>query len=284
MSTSRGRTTRKPASARRRETVGGSESGGWNAVFVGSIVAVVLSLVVLVTVAADSFTGGGGDDQQAAPDPTETETPGSAGTAPPTNPAGGSATPPTITPTPGADGAIVVACGDILAPVDKQHRLPRDCAPNDLKPVPGGPMLRAEAAAALVEMFTAASQAGYTLYVNSGYRSYDEQAATYQYWVSVSGREYADRTSARAGHSEHQLGTTADIAARGLELENFTGTPEAAWLAANSYKFGFIISYPDGKDHITGYAYEPWHVRYVGKDVAQKVKDSGLTLHEYLLR
>ena len=144
MSTSRGRTTRKPASARRRETVGGSESGGWNAVFVGSIVAVVLSLVVLVTVAADSFTGGGGDHQQAAPDPTETATPGSAGTAPPTNPAGGSATPPTITPTPGADGAIVVACGDILAPVDKQHRLHRDCAPNDLKPVPGGPMLRAE--------------------------------------------------------------------------------------------------------------------------------------------
>ncbi len=134
-------------------------------------------------------------------------------------------------------------------------------------------------------VFAAAKQEkGFELYVNSGYRSYLEQVSTYNYWVQTNGQAYADRTSARPGHSEHQLGTTADVAARGLELEAFSGTPEAAWIAANSYKYGFIVSYPDGKEAITGYAPEPWHIRYVGKDVAQQVKDSGLTLHEFLLK
>jgi D-alanyl-D-alanine carboxypeptidase len=150
--------------------------------------------------------------------------------------------------------------------------------------VAGGTQLRSEAAGAFNEMLAAASKAGFSLYANSAYRSYSEQVATFQYWVNTSGLAYAERTSARAGHSEHQLGTTADVGANGKELEAFEGTPEAAWVAANSYKYGFIVSYPDGKESITGYAPEPWHIRYVGKDVAQKVRDSGLTLHEYLLK
>ena len=144
--------------------------------------------------------------------------------------------------------------------------------------------MRGDARTALIEMFGAAKQSGYALYVNSSYRDYATQAQTYQFWVQTNGQAYADRTSARAGHSEHQMGTTADVGTRGLELEAFTGTPEAAWLLANSYKYGFIVSYPDGKEPITGYASEPWHVRFVGKGVAQQVKDSGLTLHEFLLK
>jgi D-alanyl-D-alanine carboxypeptidase len=80
------------------------------------------------------------------------------------------------------------------------------------------------------------------------------------------------------------MGTTADIGWNGCELECTVGTPEAVWIAANAHKYGFIVSYPDGKEHITGYAYEPWHVRYVGTDVAAQVHASGLTLHEFLLR
>lgn len=284
MSTPRDRTSRKAAGGRKRETVGGTESsGGWNTLFNFGIVAVVLSAIVLVTVAADSVFGGGKPSSPAGPGATATSD--GATTGPFQTPTPGTNAP-TATPeaTPGLEGTILVACGDILAPLDKQHRLPRDCAPGDLKQVAGGTFLRAEAANALTELFAAGGQLGYTLYANSAYRSYDEQASTYQYWVSVSGQAYADRTSARAGHSEHQLGTTADIGARGLELEAFGGTPEAAWLAANAYRYGFVVSYPDGKEQVTGYAPEPWHIRYVGKDTAQKVKDSGLTLHEYLLR
>ena len=282
MSTSR--PTRRASSSKRSGSVGGSGRGGnLQIIFVGSIVAVVLAFVVLITVAADAFSGGG-DGPSVAPVDTSTATATSeSATQPPATKTTAPATA-TAVKTAADDGSILLPCGDILVPLDKQHKLTSDCAPTDLVTVAGGTQLRAEAAAAFNEMLAAAQKAGFTLYANSAYRSYAEQAATYQYWVNVSGQAYADRTSAKAGHSEHQLGTTADVGARGLELENFIGTPEAAWVAANSYKYGFIVSYPDGKESITGYAPEPWHIRYVGKDVAQKVKDSGLTLHEYLLK
>jgi LAS superfamily LD-carboxypeptidase LdcB len=260
-------------------------------VFIGSIIAVVVAFIILVTVAVDAFSGDdGGGAAATAPTDTATATAGentapaaSATTAPATS---APTTPPTVDPD---DGSIVLTCGNILVPLDKQHKLPANCVPPNLQAVPAkyasGPQsMTGEALSAITEMFTAAQQAGFTMYTNSAYRSYSEQASTFQYWVNTSGLAYAERTSARAGHSEHQLGTTADVGARGLELEAFEGTPEAAWLAANAYKYGFIVSYPDGKESITGYAPEPWHVRYVGKDVAQKVRDSGLTLHEYLLR
>jgi D-alanyl-D-alanine carboxypeptidase len=288
MSTSR--PTRRASTSKRSASVGGSGRGGnIQVIFVGSVVAVVLAFVVLITVAADAFSGGGDDPGvSAAGTATSTPTNSNDTAAPATNTAGPAATAPAATATAvttaADDGSILLPCNNILVPLDKQHKLTSDCAPSDLVTVAGGTQLRAEAAGAFNEMLAAAQKAGFTLYANSAYRSYAEQAATYQYWVNVSGQAYADRTSAKAGHSEHQLGTTADVGARGLELENFIGTPEAAWVLANSYKFGFIVSYPDGKESITGYAPEPWHIRYVGKDVAQKVKDSGLTLHEYLLK
>ena len=258
--------SRRVSAAKRNGTVGReSKGGGLSSLFIGSIIAVVIAFLVLVTVAVDAFSGDSGTPAAA---PSTTDTPTTAGSTPTTAPATATTVPkqsPTAATT-AEDGSIVLPCGNILVPLDKQHKLTADCAPTDLVTVKGGTQLRSEAAGAFNEMLAAASKAGFTLYANSAYRS------------------YAERTSARAGHSEHQLGTTADVGARGLELEAFEGTPEAAWLAANSYKFGFIVSYPDGKEGITGYAPEPWHVRYVGKDVAQKVHDSGLTLHEYLLR
>jgi len=286
-----GRMAKSRPRQQRRTTVGGREgAGGWPAYFAWAVLAVVVSFIVLIIVAADSLGGGGGaagpgtEPPATAVEETATNTPATQ------SPGTGE---PTATPTnePGPDGSIVVACGDVLAPLDKQHRLPADCVPGDLVELPaalsaqGTQYLRSETLAALREMFDAArEEQGFLLVVNSSYRSYQTQADTYNYWVQTYGKDQADRTSARPGHSEHQLGTTADVGARGLYLEAFTGSPEAAWLAENAWKYGFIVSYPEGKEDVTGYAYEPWHVRYVGKDVAAQVHASGLTLREYLLR
>jgi D-alanyl-D-alanine carboxypeptidase len=289
MGDSRSRPARRSASSVRRQAVGGPERRGVPVFFVGAVVAVVVAFVILISVAADAF--GGGDNGGAASPPGET--PEATATDEPTNDnvTPGQTPPPANTPMPtaGADGTVQVTCGDILAPVDKQHKLPANCVPPDLQQLPaefasGYQSLRAEAAAALLEMLRAAKADGYALYVNSSFRSFQDQEYTYNFWVAQNGKEYADRTSARPGHSEHQMGTTADIGWNGCELECTVGTPEAVWIAANAHKYGFIVSYPDGKEHITGYAYEPWHVRYVGKDVAAQVHASGLTLHEFLLR
>lgn len=147
--------------------------------------------------------------------------------------------------------------------------------------------MRPDAAQAMIEMLAAAAKEGQLMSVVSGYRSYDTQVAIYNGYVQSIGQEETDRTSARPGHSEHQLGTTADVSSQSVGfdlLESFGNTSEGRWLAANSWRYGFIISYPAGKESVTGYAYEPWHVRFVGKDVAANVKSSGLTLHEFLLR
>lgn len=287
MTDSRSRPVRK--SGAKRPAVGGSERGnGLPVLFIVGVVAVVLAFVVLITVASDSCNGG---DTPASPGttetPTDTPTTGASAASTPTVAAPTAA--PTAPATVGPDGSVQVTCGDILAPLDKQHVLAANCEPADLVSLPaqyssGTQLMRAEAASAIVKMFEAAGKDGYLLYVNSSYRSYSEQSATYDYWVRQNGKEYADRTSARPGHSEHQLGNTADVGWSGCELECTIGTPEAAWIAENSYRFGFIVSYPDGKEAITGYAAEPWHVRYVGIAVAQQVHDSGLTLHEFLLR
>jgi D-alanyl-D-alanine carboxypeptidase len=145
--------------------------------------------------------------------------------------------------------------------------------------------MRAEAADAFEELVTAAQNEDFSLLAVSAFRSYDDQVSAYEDNRVIYGDE-VDRFSARPGHSEHQLGTTVDVssASAAYSLEGFEGTPEAAWVASNSWRFGFIVSYPDGKEHITGYAYEPWHIRFVGEEVAAAVRESGLTLHEYLLQ
>ncbi len=193
--------------------------------------------------------------------------------------------------TPIAEGFFEVACGDILAPVDKQHRLPAGCEPDDLVDIPsemstGGQRMRREAAAAFGELFAAAQQDGFTILAASSYRSYETQVAVHAGHVARNGQAEADRVSARPGHSEHQLGTTTDVttASAGFSLGGFRGTPAAAWLAENAWRFGFVVSYPEGKEHITGYVDEPWHIRWIGLDEAARVRTSGLTLHEWLLR
>ncbi len=136
-----------------------------------------------------------------------------------------------------------------------------------------------EAQAAFNEMQAAAAKEGRSLAICSGFRSYSTQQALYQKYVNRDGKAAADRYSARAGHSEHQTGLAFDI---NKASSSFTSTPEAKWLAENCWKYGFILRYPEGKENITGYMYESWHVRYLGKEIAKAVYESGLTLEEYL--
>lgn len=133
-----------------------------------------------------------------------------------------------------------------------------------------------------ISMWRAAQKEGHTLILNSGYRSYETQDFTYKSFSARYGKEEAETFSARAGHSEHQLGFALDISAPGQDLvESFEKTPEFSWLSANAHKYGFILRYLKGSEHITGYVYEPWHYRYVGVDMAEKIKNEGITFDEY---
>lgn len=119
----------------------------------------------------------------------------------------------------------------------------------------------------------------------SGFRDYEYQVNTYEYWKNLYGEEYANTVSAKQGHSEHQTGMALDVGAESGECdlnECFENTKEGIWLKNNSYKYGFIIRYPKNKENITGYSYEPWHIRYVGEKVATDIFNQKTTLEEYL--
>ncbi len=137
----------------------------------------------------------------------------------------------------------------------------------------------ATAYAALVELQNAASKEGHELPLLSGYRSYATQKNTFNYWCDLYGVEYAQNVSARPGHSEHQTGLAFDVAS----LKSSFGNTEAGkWLASHCAEYGFILRYPKNKTHITGYYYEPWHIRYVGKEHSIPIMNQGITLEEYL--
>ncbi|KPB06197.1 M15 family metallopeptidase [Bacillus sp. CHD6a] len=145
--------------------------------------------------------------------------------------------------------------------------------------------LRAEAAESLEVMFNVAKGEGIELYARSGFRSYETQAAIFKNEVATFGYEQAVLYVALPGTSEHQTGLAMDITAKsvGLELvEALEGTTEGKWLAENAHHYGFILRYPKGKTNITGYAFEPWHFRYVGVDIAGEIYAKGITLEEYL--
>lgn len=138
----------------------------------------------------------------------------------------------------------------------------------------------------LTALREAAAQAGVPLEVQSAYRSFAYQQRTFAYWVERQGYDAALSTSARAGHSEHQLGTTVDLRAAGgaapWDLEDFGATPTGRWLGENAWRFGFVLSYPEGAEDRSCYAYEPWHWRWVGRETAAEVHGSGRVLRSIL--
>lgn len=129
-------------------------------------------------------------------------------------------------------------------------------------------------------MFADAKALGLSIYISSGFRSYTHQTNLYNKYVSRDGKEEADTYSARPGHSEHQTGLAFDV----NQIDNsFANTDEGKWMTNNCYKYGFILRYPKGKTNETGYMYESWHFRYVGRDLAEKLYNNGdwITMESY---
>ncbi|MDO7880771.1 M15 family metallopeptidase [Salinibacterium soli] len=244
------------------------------------IAGVALVVVVGLSVAVVALL------QPSPPAPMPTPTPSRTPSATPT---------PTPTPTPVAAGFDKTAQSiddpaSYWVVVNKQRPLMiPDYEAVDLVAVPvpyiNEPYLRQAASDAVVQMFAAiTAETGLQLQAQSAYRSYSTQVSVYQGWVDSLGQEGADLTSARPGHSEHQTGLAIDVNAlpdQGCALEPCWGaTPHAQWIAANAYRFGFIVRYPDGKTPITGYEYEPYHLRYVGVELATEMHNTGVTTLE----
>lgn len=144
--------------------------------------------------------------------------------------------------------------------------------------------MRGDAAGALEEMFAAARADSIRLSTVSGYRSYSKQNAIYDHKVNSAGAETADSLVALPGSSEHQLGLAMDVTRSGSSSlsSQFANTAEGKWVAENAHLYGFIVRYPQGMEETTGYSYEPWHIRYVGKAYAQAIFESGLPMDLYV--
>lgn len=181
----------------------------------------------------------------------------------------------------------------ITALINKEYGLPSDYIPEDLEmpnvlfdeiPFSEKKLLRTEAARALEGLFNRALKEDIELYAVSGYRSYKRQYEIFTKNLRTKGKTHTLKYSAIPGTSEHQSGLTMDVSCKSINfrlIESFEDTPEGIWLSNNSHHFGFIIRYPKDKVDITGYAYEPWHIRYVGKSLATFLYKNSLSLEEY---
>lgn len=166
---------------------------------------------------------------------------------------------------------------------------PLEYAPDDLVMPEGvenqfAQPLREPAARAAEQMLTAATDAGMSVWIISAYRDYATQVALYDRYVERDGADAADRYSARPGHSEHQTGLVIDLDDHGdCYLDRCFGETETGkWLAEHAADYGFVMRYPDGKEPVTGFVYEPWHFRYVGVELAQEMRAEGVsTLEEF---
>ena len=178
--------------------------------------------------------------------------------------------------------------------VDTRLRVGSKYRPKDLVSVGkanigGSGKVRQIIIADLKAMTKAARNAGKGIAVRSAFRSYSDQQSVFAGWVAKSGYQDALKYSARPGHSEHQLGTTIDFRsassqAAPWDYSDWATSGPGRWMKNNAWKYGFVMSYPKGKFSKVCYGYEPWHYRYVGRTLAEKIHDSGLTPREYLWR
>lgn len=175
--------------------------------------------------------------------------------------------------------------------VDTARALPQAYAPNDLRniadagfPLTDGLAVRSLVVADLDALRQASADNGTPLSILAGSRSYAQQAELYERRVDELGDTEAGSRIARPGHSEHQLGTTVDVTTEGdTDVDQAWGaTPHGQWVATNAHKYGFLLSYPMDASDRTCYDYEPWHLRYVGREMAADVIASGLSLREFL--
>ena len=177
--------------------------------------------------------------------------------------------------------------------VNKQFGLPASYEPDDLvfvnipftfKDMVDKRKMRKEAGAAIEQLVAGAKKDSIFLAGVSAYRSYATQKSLFTNYVQMDGLEKAKTYSAEPGHSEHETGLAIDLAGsdgKCAAQDCFAATKEAKWIAEHAAEYGFIVRYPRGKEAITGYQYEPWHIRYVGVKLAKELTDKGLTLEEY---
>jgi len=178
---------------------------------------------------------------------------------------------------------------DWLLTVGKDY-VPPDLVPTSDAGITGGGLIRQVTIDDLRAMAKAAAEAGTPIAVNSPYRSYAAQVASFNGWVKVDSYDHAITYSQRPGHSEHQLGLTIDFMTKGggSALQgDWATTPAGGWMAANAWRYGWVMSYPKGKggalfSTVTCFHYEPWHYRYLGREIAAQVHESGLSIREYL--
>ena len=206
-----------------------------------------------------------------------------------TTPTPSPATTTTPTPEPTVEPTVdTTTVSSIQKITNKNHPIDSGYVPANLTIVNvnsnGTQYLRSEAASELVNMFAAAHKDGIDLYLVSGYRSYAQQLALYNTYVSTDGKALADSYDAIPGACEHQLGLAVDLSDDNRDHDiddSFESTAAYQWLLKHSYEYGYILRFPPGKESITGIAYNPWSFRYIGIEEAKKVYDSGLTLEEY---
>lgn len=176
---------------------------------------------------------------------------------------------------------------DLFILVNKYYQLPADYVPNNLVEVPTHlsnkfMYLTQDTLTAFIALANGASQAGHHITIESGFRTYQFQEQVYNSYLNIDPVHVVDTYSSRPGHSEHQLGTVVDICESTTAcFGNFTGTASQQWLVENAHYYGFILSYPADKVHITKFMYESWHYRYVGVEVATQMVAENLTFEEY---
>jgi LAS superfamily LD-carboxypeptidase LdcB len=191
----------------------------------------------------------------------------------------------TATPEATLDPSVFTDTGSLLLLANKSHRLPEGYVPENLVAVDipttnSGVMMVSVANDALNEMAAAAAADGVTLKISSAYRSEEYQASLYNGYVASYGTEIADTISSRPGYSDHQTGLAADFVEGDGSLngtnfsEEFEATASGQWLREHAHEYGFIMRYPKGKQEITGYAYEPWHFRYIGVEYATAIYET----------
>ena len=176
---------------------------------------------------------------------------------------------------------------DVIVLVNKNNVLPNDYIPSDLRLINNryaydNKYLREEAAINFENLSADASLLGYRIIATSAFRDYEYQGKLFNEYVSSKGLKYALLCSAKPGHSEHQTGLSVDVEGSNRDYDEFEKAIEFNWMKENAHKYGFILRYPKGKEHITGFKYEPWHYRYVGIKHATKIYNENITLEEYL--
>ena len=174
----------------------------------------------------------------------------------------------------------------LMVLVNKLNRLQSNYVPHDLEQISlnyatNNKFLRKEAKENFEKLSSDAKKIGYSIIAVSAYRDYDYQENLFNNYVKEKGENYALKCSAKAGHSEHQTGLSVDVMGSNNDYDQFEKSKEFDWMKNNSYKYGFILRYPKGKEYITGFKYEPWHYRYVGKDIASIIYTEGITLEDY---